>query len=455
MSLQAGNDVRLLANQTLSEDYKKTWRGSQQSSQSGASVSTLNSGGSLTVKAGHDLTSEAATLKATHDVALAAGNDLNLQAQDSRAYTEKHGNSSVSIREHIRQDGTDISSGGSTTLTAGRDVSASGTQVNATGDLAIRAGRDVNLSTATESDYSYDEETKTKKGFLKKTTTHTIQEDSVTREKASQLSGNTVSVIAGNDLTVQGSSIAGDKGVALSAGHDLNIVTATNTDSTYSLKEVKKSGLMGGGLGLSYGKQSAKSERNGEQITQSDARSLVGAGNGAVTLTAGNNALIKGSDVVAGGQLGDISVTAKNIAIVAGQDQVRETAKQESKSSGFGLSLNLGPLDTVRNLREIMSNTSSVYDQVKQVGNEFGASALDSPAPGLTYGRSGSKARQNSESVYQSGSTLNAAGNLELKASGDADAATGNILVQGSNLNAAGKATLDATRDIDITTAAD
>ncbi|WP_262264827.1 hemagglutinin repeat-containing protein [Pantoea dispersa] len=455
MSLQAGNDVRLLANQTLSGDYKKTWRGSQQSSQSGANVSTLNSGGSLSVKAGHDLTSEAASLRATHDVALAAGNDLNLQAQDSRAFTQKHGNSSVSIREHIRQDGTDISSGGSTTLTAGRDVIAKGTQVNATGDLAIRAGRDVNLTTATESDYSYDEETKTKKGFLKKTTTHTIQEDSVTREKASQLSGNTVSVIAGNDLTVQGSSIAGDKGVALSAGHDLNIVTATNTDSTYSLKEVKKSGLMGGGLGLSYGKQSAKSERNGEQVTQSDARSLVGAGNGAVTLMAGNNALIKGSDVVAGGQNGDISVTAKNIAIVAGQDQVRETAKQESKSSGFGLSLNLGPLDTVRNLRDIMNNTSSVYDQVKQVGNEFGASALDSPAPGLTYGRSDSKASQNTESVYQSGSTLNATGNLTLKARGDADTSTGNILVEGSNLNSGGKASLDATRHIDITSAAD
>ncbi|MEB5974308.1 hemagglutinin repeat-containing protein [Pantoea dispersa] len=455
MSLEAGNDVRLLANQTLSGDYKKTWRGSQQSSQSGANVSTLNSGGSLSVKAGHDLTSEAASLRATHDVALAAGNDLNLQAQDSRAFTQKHGNSSVSIREHIRQDGTDISSGGSTTLTAGRDVIAKGTQVNATGDLAIRAGRDVNLTTATESDYSYDEETKTKKGFLKKTTTHTIKEDSVTREKASQLSGNTVSVIAGNDLTVQGSSIAGDKGVALSAGHDLNIVTATNTDSTYSLKEVKKSGLMGGGLGLSYGKQSAKSERNGEQVTQSDARSLVGTGNGAVILTAGNNALIKGSDVVAGGQNGDINVTAKNIAIVAGQDQVRETAKQESKSSGFGLSLNLGPLDTVRNLRDIMNNTSSVYDQVKQVGNEFGASALDSPAPGLTYGRSDSKASQNTESVYQSGSTLNATSNLTLKARGGADTATGNILVEGSSLNAGGKASLDATRNIDITSAAD
>lgn len=450
-TLIAENDLQLNAGQ-LSQNTQK---GNKESHSSSADRTSVTSGGTLTLSAGNDLTSQAASLKAGEDASLQAGRDINLNAEASASGNSEHSSNKIIINEAVRQQGTEITSAGNTSLTAGRDITSQASNITADQDLSLKAGRNVDLTTATESDYTYREETKTKKGFLKKTTTHTIQEDSVTREKASQLSGNTVSVIAGNDLTVQGSSVAGDKGVELSAGHDLNIVTATNTDSTYSLKEVKKSGLMGGGLGLSYGKQSAKSERNGEQVTQSDARSLVGAGNGAVTLTAGNNALIKGSDVVAGGQNGDISVTAKNIAIVAGQDQVRETAKQESKSSGFGLSLNLGPLDTVRNLRDIMSNTSSVYDQVKQVGNEFGASALDSPAPGLTYGRSGSKARQNSESVYQSGSTLNASGNLELKASGDADAATGNILVQGSNLNAAGKASLDATRNIDITSAAD
>ncbi|WFL69979.1 hemagglutinin repeat-containing protein [Pantoea sp. X85] len=458
-SLNAGGDLLLNAWHDLSlnsiESSESRKIGNKETHSSGAERTTVSSGGNMTLVAGQDITSQAAALAAEGDIGLQAGRDINLNAVESRSGDSERGSKKTVINEAVRQQGTEITSGGNLSLAAGRDITSKASDLTADQDLALKAGRDVNISTATESDYAYREETKTKKGFLKKTTTHTIQEDSVTREKASQLSGNIVSVIAGNDLTIQGSSIAGDKGVALSAGNDLNIVTATNTESSYSLKEVKKSGLMGGGLGLSYGKQSAKSERNGEQVTQSDARSLVGAGNGAVSLTAGNNALIKGSDLVAGGQNGDISVTAKNIAIVAGQDQVSETAKQESKSSGFGLSLNLGPLDTVRNLRDIMNNTSSVYDQVKQIGNEFGASAVDSPAPGLTYGRSGSKASQNSESVYQSGSTLNASGNLTLKARGNADAATGNILVQGSSLNASGKATLDATRDIDITTAAD
>jgi hypothetical protein len=36
--------------------------------------------------------------------------------------------------------------------------------VTASGDIGVAAGRDVNLTTATESDYHYKEETKTKKG---------------------------------------------------------------------------------------------------------------------------------------------------------------------------------------------------------------------------------------------------------------------------------------------------
>ncbi|WP_081325946.1 hemagglutinin repeat-containing protein [Pantoea agglomerans] len=450
-ALVAGNDLNLNSATTSQNDVK----GKRETHSTGLDRTTLTSGGDLALQAGRDLNSQAAGIAADKDVTLQAGRDVNLLAAETGSGNSYKSGKKVEINESVRQQGTEIASGGSTRLLAGNDITSQAATVTANKDLALQAGHDVNITTATESDYAYREETKTKKGFLKKTTTHTIQENSDTREKASQLSGNTVSVIAGNDLTVQGSSVAGDKGVALSAGNDLNIVTATNTQSNYSLKEKKKSGLMGGGLGLSYGKQSAKSERNGDQVTQSDARSLVGAGNGVVSMTAGNNALIKGSDVIAGGQNGDISVTAKNIAIVAGQDQVRETAKQASKSSGFGLSLNLTPLDTVRNLRDIMNNTSSVYEQMKQTGNELGASSLDSPAPGLTYGRSGSKVSQNSESIYQSGSTLNTTGNLLLKARGDSDTHTGNILVEGSSLNAGARASLDATRNIDITAASD
>jgi hypothetical protein len=89
-------------------------------------------------------------------------------------------------------------------------VNSEAAQVTASGDIGVAAGRDVNLTTATESDYHYKEETKTKKGFLSKKTTHTIEEDSATREAGTLLSGDNVTVQAGNNLLVKGSAVVGD-----------------------------------------------------------------------------------------------------------------------------------------------------------------------------------------------------------------------------------------------------
>jgi filamentous hemagglutinin len=460
-SLNAGGDLLLNAWHDLSlnsiETSESRKTGNKETHSSGAERTTVSSGGNLTLKAGQDITSQAAALAAEGDIGLQAGRDINLEAEATTSGNSERGSKKTVINETVRQQGTEITSGGNISLVAGRDITSKASDLTSDQDLALKAGRDVNISTATESDYAYREETKTKKGFLKKTTTHTIQEDSSTIEKASHLSGNNVSVTAGNNLTIQGSSIAGDKGVALNAGNDLNLITATNTASTYSLKEVKKSGLMGsGGLGISYGKQSAKSEYDGAKVTESDARSLVGAGNGAVTMTAGNNVLIKGSDVVAGGQKGDISITAKNIAIVSGQDQVNENYKQESKSSGIGLSLTGTLLDTVRNLRDAINQNSSVYAQGKAVGNELGATALDTPDVGMTYHSASAKANQNSQSVYQSGSALTAGGNVTLNAKGNAgNPDNGNILIAGSSISAGKAASLQASGNIDVLTAAD
>ncbi len=447
--LAAGNDISL--NTAATE--QNTTQGKNETHSTGVDRTSLTSGGDLTINAGRDLTSQAAALAAEGDIGLQAGRDINLEAEATTSGNSEHGSKKTVINETVRQHGTEITGKGSASLSAGRDITSRASEITADENLSLKAGRDVNITTATESDYAFREETKTSKGFLSKKTTHNVQENSASNEKASQLSGKNVSVNAGNDLTLEGSSIAGDTGVALSAGHDFNLLAAADTQSTYSLKEVKKSGLSSGGMGISYGKQSAKSEYNGAKVTQSDARSLVGTANGAVTITAGNNALIKGSDVVAGGNNGDINVTAKNIAVLSGQDQVRESYKQESKSSGMGLQLTGTLIDTVRNLRDAMNQNSSVYAQAKAVGNEFGASAMDAPDVGMTYHRSSSKASQTSESVYQSGSSLTGGGNVSLTARGEAG--NGNILVAGSSVSAGKAAALQATGNIDVVTEAD
>lgn len=78
--------------------------------------------------------------------------------------SSSHSKKKTVIDESVRQQGTEIASGGNTTIIAGRDVNSEAAQVTASEDIGVAAGRDVNLTTATESDYHFKEETKTKKG---------------------------------------------------------------------------------------------------------------------------------------------------------------------------------------------------------------------------------------------------------------------------------------------------
>ncbi|MCF1445181.1 hemagglutinin repeat-containing protein, partial [Ralstonia solanacearum] len=74
------------------------------------------------------------------------------------------------------------------------------------------------------------------------------------------------------------------------------------------------------------------------EVTQSDARSTVGSTGGNVSISAGKDAAIIGSDVMAGsagGATGNIDVRAQNIRIEAGQDHAWSSSSQEAHSSGI------------------------------------------------------------------------------------------------------------------------
>ncbi len=222
-------------------------------------------------------------------------------------------------------------------ILAGRDVTAQAAEVTAQGAIGVAAGRDVNLTTATESDYRYREQTKTSSGFLSKKTTQTIEEDSATREKGSLLSGDNVTVSAGNNLRVLGSAVAGDGDVALSAGNNVEIVAATNTDTSWRFKETKKSGLMGtGGIGFTIGSSKSTHDLREQGTTQSESFSTVGSTDGSVSITAGKQAHIGGADIIA---QKDISLTGDSVVIEPGHDKRTRDEKFEQKSSGLTVAL--------------------------------------------------------------------------------------------------------------------
>ncbi|EER3096257.1 hypothetical protein F9A83_005005, partial [Escherichia coli] len=167
--------------------------------------------------------------------------------------------------------------------------------------------------------YHYLETKKKSGGFLSKKTTHTISENSATREAGALLSGNRVTVNAGDNLTVQGSDVVADRDVSLAAGNHVDVLAATSTDTSWRFKETKKSGLMGtGGIGFTIGSSKTTHDRREAGTTQSQSASTIGSTAGNVSITAGKQAHISGSDVIANR---DISITGDSVVVDPGHDR--------------------------------------------------------------------------------------------------------------------------------------
>ena len=458
--LSAGNDLSLNAAATHQTQSDRT----REAHTTGAVVSTVTAGDSLTLSSGRDISSQAAKIAAENNITLQAGRDVNLLAEAS---TE--GNSDISknkkeINESVRRQGTEIASGGHTTIVGGRDVTAQASSVTAKGDIGVAAGRDVSLNTATESDYHYKEQTKTKKGFLSKKTTHTIEEDSVTRESGSLLSGDNVSVVAGNNLLVKGSAVAGDGDVALSAGNNVDIVAATNTDITWRFKEEKRSGLMGtGGIGITVGSSKSTHDLREAGTTQSQSFSTVGSTGGNVVIAAGNQAHIGGADIIA---QKDISLTGDSVVIEPGHDKRTRDEKFEQKSSGLTVAMSgaagsavNGAVTTAQSAKQssdsrlaalqgtqaalsgVQAGQAVALDQAKGSSDKGNNNTVGISA---SIGSQSSKSSSHMESGTTTGSTLSAGNNVTIKATGS------DITVAGSQIKAGKDVTLDAARDVNL-----
>ncbi|EEZ9297033.1 hemagglutinin repeat-containing protein [Escherichia coli] len=467
--LSAGNDLSLNA----VRESKNSRNGRSESHESHAAVSTVTAGDNLLLVAGRDVASQAAGVAAENNVVIRGGRDVNLVAESAGAGDSYTSKKKKEINETVRQQGTEIASGGDTTVNAGRDITAVASSVTATGNISVNAGRDVALTTATESDYHYLETKKKSGGFLSKKTTHTISEDSAFREAGSLLSGNRVTVNAGDNLTVEGSDVVADQDVSLAAGNHVDVLAATSTDTSWRFKETKKSGLMGtGGIGFTIGSSKTTHDRREAGTTQSQSASTIGSTAGNVSITAGKQAHISGSDVIANR---DISITGDSVVVDPGHDRRTVDEKFEQKKSGLTVALSgtVGSAinNAVTSAQEAKETRDSRLAALKgtqavlsgvQAGVNHGLQQQSAdPNNGIGVSISLNHQQSKSETKYQhdivSGSTLSAGNNVSVTATGKNKDHnnSGDILITGSQIKSGNDTSLNAQNDILLAAAAD
>ncbi|WP_447885274.1 hemagglutinin repeat-containing protein [Serratia fonticola] len=488
LGVQAGNNINIRAETTTNTSHldanSRTSSVSNDRQEDRLTLSTLGGDQGVTLVAGNRLLAEGAQVDSSEGRIGVSAQDVTIK--DARTHTldqdseDKQQGKTRSHREEVTE--REISTGstfsgqqGVTVIGREGDVTVTGSTLHSEqGGIALQAKNDVTLNTATERESRYSEERSEKKGFLNKSSSHTVTDDRTTREKGSLLSGNSVSINAGNDLTVTGSAIAADRDVTLQAGHNVDIGAATETDTHYLLEEKKKSGLLGsGGIGFTIGKQSSKHEIDEKATTQSQSVSTVGSSQGNVTITAGNQLHVGGADLVAGKNL---SLTGDSVTIDPGYDQRTRTETYEQKQSGLSVALS-GSVGSALNTAvsaaqqarkegdgrlNALQNTKAALSGVQAAQAWERDNALTASAQGATntvgisasYGSQSSKSETRTDSSQSQGSTLTAGQNLSITATGKNQAEqSGDIAIAGSQLKAGKDLSLDAARDITLQSA--
>lgn len=466
--------------------------------------STIQAGQSVTAVAGRDMTLTNTNVQSGANAALVAGQNVAIvNATDAHTHSEaaqsnrqQSSYTQSSYDETVQgsnvQAGRNVSIGaGQSTLaatalaangitaastTGSGSVAITGSAVSAGNDgkgggrLAVVATDGVTVSEAREVHDAASESRTRSSGFLSRSSTHDQSSSHEDLGVGSTLAGDSVGLKANNDVTIRQSAVIGSDAVNLQSTQGNVVITAgQNVRESSVSHEESKSGVSAfagaGGIGVSVGSSGGSASGHVLAVTQSDARSTVGATDGNVTINAGKSVAIIGSDVIAGATpgnsaAGNIDIQAQNINVTAGVDHVSEQTSQSSHSSGFGVALVGTPLDTARNLSAAQKSASGVT-RAKQTLNEIGASAATMPQLAITAGSSHSDNSASTDSVTHQGSSLSGAGNVTLRATGDGQtdadgkALSGDILLSGSSVTAGGTATLDAQRNVNIATSTD
>ncbi|VVE58680.1 filamentous hemagglutinin [Pandoraea horticolens] len=468
--------------------------------------SAISAGGNLTTVSGRDTTLTGATMAAGGNATVLAGNDVTVTAaKDSHTHDERSFGGSLqytksSLDEAVR--GSSVSAGGDVLVGAGQtgavngvlgayqvsqvspvgassgtgNLSLLGSSVSSqgAGTVALAATGDVTTGTVTETHDSKKWQHDSSSGFLSTTEETSASNAHQTIGVGSTVSGNAVGVAAGRDLAVSGSTVVGTQDVALQAGRDLHIASAQNESESSSFYEKKHSGLgASGGVGISYGKNEQRDWTNDSGVTQTG--SLVGSLNGNVSMVAGKDLTVRGSDIVAAG---DVTGIGQNVTVESAQERSHHDETHEFKSSGFTLAVKSPVIDAIQNVTNQAKSAAdsggdarvSALRGYAAASGAYGAyneankalDALKSTDPNvkpevkveLSWGSSSSKSTSSFDGTTNVGSHIKAGGTAAFVATGDAASGKGNVNIVGSNVDAK-DVLLQATNQVNLRNSTD
>ncbi|WP_373453253.1 hemagglutinin repeat-containing protein [Burkholderia sp. AU33647] len=461
LGMQVGGDWTLGAQQVGEHKVVKRANGVSDTDINRSVGSSVKVAGKSAIATGGDLTAKGAQIELRGGGAIVAGGTVTLGAASATSTVNSNssgneGNRSYAETYHSSDQvltGTTLTGGDSVAILAGKDLNVIGSAISLDqGNATLAAAGDVNIGAATETHELNAHETHSRSGIVSGTKVASGVDQTMTLNQGSLVSADSVTIAAGRDLTIQGSTVVGTNDVALSAARNVTVTTSEDTLASSSYYRKKETGLMsGGGLSVSVGSSSLKTTSQTREVSNNG--STIGSLNGNLSITAGNDLHVTGSDLIAAK---NISGAGANVMIDAVQDTAHRTQTQEISKSGMTLALKAPVIDAVSNavgqsraasqsqdgrataLRG-MAAASAAWDANMAAGDlvktlETGGTPQFKLE--VSVGSSRSKSAFSEDSVTNRGSSVNAGGTVAFAATGNGQPGSGNVTIAGSDVNA-------------------
>ncbi|WP_186104170.1 contact-dependent inhibition toxin BcpA, partial [Burkholderia gladioli] len=397
--------------------------------------SSVSVGGQSNVVVGGDLTAKGAQIDLGQGGTLAAKGNVTLEAagatstvNSNSSGSDSHGSYAETLHTSDQAlTGTTLKGGDTVNIVSGKDMTLSGSTISLDkGNANLLAAGDVNVGAATETHELNSHETHSHSNVVSGVKVASGIDQTMTLNRGSLVSADGVNIVSGKDVNVQGSTLVGTNDVTLAAARNVTVTTSQDTLQWSNYYDKKESGLMsGGGLSVSVGSSSLKTRSQTTEVSNNG--STIGSLKGNLSIAAGNDLHVTGSDLIAAQNL---SGTGANVTIDAAQDTRHRGETQDVSKSGLTLALKAPVIDAVSNAvgqsraasrsqdgraaaLHGMAAASAAWDANMAAGdlvNTLGAGETPQFKVEVSVGSSHSKSAFSEDSMTNRGSNVNAGG---------------------------------------------
>lgn len=302
-----------IVNQTLTTTLTSTLGSSSSTLTKLGKAASIRASGDLALNAGNNIKNLAADISSQGNLDLTAGQSLIVSAKENTL----NASGSFDGEASTSRIGSSVTAEGNISLNAGKDITITASQLASQQTLSLEAGNNVTVEAALNEQSD---------------NTHLTNYTSINRSEQHQgstLKGNDVTVKASNDATLSGSAITAEQSAAIEAKGDVNILAVNDSQYHYDQTISNKS------FGRS---KTTTNETYREQVKGSAIQAgqdvRVNAQNLDTVITAGGDSDINliGSELSAGGQVelsadGDVKLAAQTY---------KQFERHETIKKGFG-----------------------------------------------------------------------------------------------------------------------